>query len=85
MIPFPSPLPSSYLLRHLQTPLKTTIKLEKAFFDAQDFLAAKRGQSWQAWALAALEDKPDGVGMASWLRIKALQQITPKQRKGRSL
>lgn len=75
-----SPLPSlpPYLpaLRHLAAPHRTTIRLERAFWLAIDRLAAKTGHTWSEWVATELTGKPDGIGAASWLRVRCLIRST---------
>jgi hypothetical protein len=59
-------------LRHINTPKKTTIRLETAFWEQLDFLAKKDALSWQEWVGHVLADKPCGIGCASWLRVNCL-------------
>jgi hypothetical protein len=62
-------------LRHFRTAggsLRTTIRLEKAWWAAIDTLAEKNGQDWQQWATDILKTKPEQVGVAGWLRLSVL-------------
>lgn len=47
---------------------RTSIALEVAFWR----LMERRGD-WRAWALAQLQDKPEQVGRARWLRVRILE------------
>lgn len=42
------------------------------FWSQIDRLAEKSGKSWHDWVVAELVAKPDGIGSASWLRVRCL-------------
>jgi phosphoribosyl-dephospho-CoA transferase len=55
--------------RTLQLPgLKTSVALERVFWQTIDALS--EGE-WQDWVIKQLEHKPNDVGRAMYLRIKA--------------
>jgi len=75
----PPPLPLSPCLPaliHIAAPHRTTLKLESAFWLVIDMLAAQTGRTWSEWVATELTGKPDGIGAASWLRVRCLIQST---------
>lgn len=63
-------------LRHLRPAggsLRTTVRLENAWWVAIDALAERNGQAWQQWAIDTLKTKPEKVGVAGWLRLSVLE------------
>lgn len=53
--------------------LKTSIRLEKQFFDRLDQLAKQAGASWRDYTLALLENKPQNVSRSSHIRVSLLE------------
>ena len=74
----PASLPSPCFpsLRHVSAPHRTTIKLEGVFWQAIDRLADKTGRNWSEWVATELVGKPEGIGAASWLRVRCLIHST---------
>jgi predicted DNA-binding ribbon-helix-helix protein len=63
--------------RHLRVKRKhTTVSLEPGFWQAIDNLS---NGNWQLWAKRQLRKKPGSVGMASWLRVCALNDYQRHQ------
>ncbi|MFC7411639.1 ribbon-helix-helix domain-containing protein [Hydrogenophaga atypica] len=71
--PLPPHLPA---IRHIAAPHRTTIRLERVFWLAIDRLAEKTGHTWSEWVATELTGKPDGIGAASWLRVRCLIRST---------
>jgi len=46
------------------------------FWQAIDRLAEKTGIAWSEWVATELTGKPEGIGAASWLRVRCLVQST---------
>lgn len=55
--------------------LRTTIRLENDWWAAIDRIAQERGGSWREWAAQAIEAKPEGAGVAGWLRVCVLRAV----------
>ena len=70
---FPASLPCT---RHIAAPHRTTIRLERAFWQSIDLLAEKTGRTWSDWVATELACKPVGTGAASWLRVRCLIHST---------
>lgn len=76
MLPVPFLPPWFPCLRHLRPAggsLRTTVRLENAWWLAIDTFAAQDGLNWQQWAIDALKTKPEQVGVAGWLRLSVLE------------
>lgn len=63
--------------RHIALPTgdhthRTTLRLEREFWERIDHLADSSGLTWRDWVARVLADKPDGVGSASWLRVTCM-------------
>ncbi len=76
MLFFSSPSPASPALRHIAAPHRTTIRLERQFWQSIDLLAEKAGRNWSEWVATELTGKPVGIGAASWLRVRCLIHST---------
>lgn len=58
--------------RHLTLPThETSVELERTFWDTVDGLARQRNQGWQEWVREILENKPEDIGRATWIRTTA--------------
>jgi predicted DNA-binding ribbon-helix-helix protein len=75
-----SPFFTSFVLRHVRAPHRTTIRLENQFWAQFDLLAEKSGKNWRELVEGELATKPDGQGAASWLRVRCLL-LTKKEAK----
>ena len=63
------------LARHIDNSGKrTTLALEKAYWQLIDSQAQAAGRTWQGWASEALKGRPADVGKARWLRVKLLDR-----------
>jgi predicted DNA-binding ribbon-helix-helix protein len=81
----PAPLSHSlpvYVLRHIRADKRTTVRLERSFWQQIDMLAKKSGKTWHEWAQVEVATKPSGQGLASWLRVRCLQQSLKGQKHG---
>lgn len=69
--PYPF-VPCLWSARHLNTPNRTTVRLENYFWQQIEVVAQSKGLDWRQWAEKTISAKPSGANSASWLRVNCL-------------
>ncbi|MCP4127372.1 MAG: ribbon-helix-helix domain-containing protein [Gammaproteobacteria bacterium] len=62
-----------FIVKHIETDIKTTVALEPLFWQALEALTDSPG----TWITEQLLSRPSGTGMASWIRQRILRAHLP--------
>lgn len=52
---------------------RTSVALERPFWEALDRIAVTKGMTWLEWVAMHLSAKPENSGRAGWLRVAILE------------